>query len=109
MPEMRATAGAVDFGAAREQAIVCFGADVTFDHGLKETWPAGAGIKFGVGSEQVEIAGDTPIQPRLMIVPIGSAERPFGASFARDPVLLGRELFLPFGLGFDDFLHGHIR
>ena len=108
MPEMRATAGAMDFGAAREQAIVCFSANVTFDYGLKETRPAGAGIKFGVGSEQVEIAGDTPIQPRLMIVPVDSAERPFGAFFARDTVLLGRELFLPLGLGLDDFLHGHI-
>src|SRR5439155_1265974 len=79
------------------------------DDGLKEARPARAGIKLGVGAEQVEITGDTTIQPRLVIVPILAAERPFGAFLARNPVLLGSETFLPFGVGLDDFLDGHIR
>ncbi len=99
----------MDFGAAGEQAIVWFGADMILDDGLKEARPARAGFKLGVGTEQVEITGDTPIQPRLVIVPILAAERAFGAFHASNPVLLGREKFLPFGVGFDDFLDGHIR
>ena len=109
MPEMAAAVGTRDLDAHHAVGGIAVFIDGLGIGGREEARPAGAGIIFGVGSEQVEIAGDTPIQPRLMIVPIGSAERPFGASFARDPVLLGRELFLPFGLGFDDFLHGHIR
>ena len=61
VPEMGAAAGAMDLGAAREQAIVFFGADVIFDDRLKEARPAGAGIKLGVGTEQVKITGDAPI------------------------------------------------
>ena len=56
--EVRAAAGAMDFGAAREQAIVFLGADMILDDGLKKARPARAGFKLGVGSEQVEITAD---------------------------------------------------
>jgi len=56
--EVRAAAGAVDFGAAREQAVVFLGADVIFDDGLKKARPARAGFKLGVGTEQDEITAD---------------------------------------------------
>src|SRR2546426_4461128 len=103
MAEVGAAAGTVDLRTPREQAVVFFGADVVVNEGLKEARPARAGIKLGVGTEQVEITRDAPIQPPLVIVPVLAAERAFGAFLASDPVLLGSEQFLPFSIGFDDF------
>jgi len=106
---MRAAAGAVDFGAAREQAVVFFGADMIFDDGLKKARPPRAGIKLGFGTEQVKVTGDAPIQPGVVIVPVWATERAFGAFLASNAVLLRSEQFLPFSIGFNDFLDGHIR
>ena len=109
MTKVRAAAGTMDFGPAREQAVVFFSTDVILDGRLIKARPARAGFKFGGGTEQVEITGDTPIETGFVVVPVLAAERPFGAFLTGYAVLLRREQFLPFGVGFDDFFEGHIR
>ena len=76
--------------------------DIFLGDGLKKAWPTCAGIEFRIGCKKREPAADAGIDARFMVVEQVSTERLFGPSGAGDLILLGRELFFPFFIAFDD-------
>src|SRR5690348_9227093 len=96
---MRVALGAHHFGAFHEEAVVVGGLDRVLVRRLIEARPAGARFEFGAGIEQRLAAADADIGTGRVRVPIFAGEGALGAFLARDAVLLGRELRLPFGVG----------
>src|SRR5580658_7520937 len=74
--------------------------------GLVKARPSRAGIELRVGIEQRSAAAHAVIHPRLMIVPVRSGKGALRAGLARHMVLLGRQLLLPVGFRFANFLFG---
>ena len=104
--EVGVAAGAEGFFADHAVAGIFFGDDVFRGDGLEKAGPAGAGVKFGVGAEEREVAADAVVDPGLLAVVEGAAERALGAFAAGDGVDFAvAELFAPLGVGFDDFFH----
>ena len=104
--EVSVATGAKDFGAGHAVAAVGdLGYVITFDW-LEETRPTGAGVEFGRGTEQRQTAANTRVDAGLVVVVERPAEGRLRAISTGDLVLLGSEEMLPFGVGFNDFLHG---
>jgi hypothetical protein len=99
---MRIAARAKNLCSAHAIASVLVGGDVFAGEGLKETRPARAGIEFGVGGEQREVATDTRVNAGFFVVVKSATERRLGPFSARDLILLGRQLLLPFAIGLYD-------
>ena len=76
-----------------------------FERGV-ETWPAGAGIKFGRSIKQRLVTEHSVVNPGFMIVPVRAGKRPFCAVFASDMILFWGQLLAPVGIGFYDFWIG---
>src|SRR5580698_5645145 len=74
--------------------------------GLVKARPSRAGIELRVGIEQRSATAHAVIHPRLMIVPVRSGKGALRAGLARHMVLLGRQLLLPVGFRFANFLFG---
>jgi hypothetical protein len=107
--EMGVTPSAEHFGTAREEAVIRFRFHVGFSDGSVKARPTGAGFKFGLGAEQRHTTTNALVDTGFVIVPILPREGPFGSFFSRNSKLFRCELFLPFGVGFDNFvvLVGH--
>src|SRR5258706_5727184 len=100
--EMRRAAGAEDLGAPHPVAAVLPGDDVLGRDGLEEARPAGARVEFGLGGKKRKRAAHAGVDPVAFVVEEQAAESRFGALAARDLVLAGRQLALPFGVGLHD-------
>ena len=79
-----------------------------FDHAvlgdrLPITRPAAAAVIFGFAVEQVLPAAHASVGARLRAMRKGAGMRRFGAAATAHGILLGRQLFLPFLAGFDEF------
>src|SRR5262245_44956737 len=57
--EVSITAGAKDFRPPHSVALVLMRDDIFLGDRLEETGPAGAGIEFGVGRKEGQLAADT--------------------------------------------------
>src|SRR5580698_2083554 len=79
--------------------------DVVLGNGRPEAGPAGARIELGIRFKQRCPAAHALVSAGLMIVPVLARECRLGAFFARDCVLLGRQLFTPLFVGFLDLGH----
>ena len=71
-----------------------------------ETRPAGTAIEFLLRREQRFAAADAVVAARLCVLVVRVRVRDFGAMFARDVVLLRRQLFAPLAVGFADLWLG---
>jgi hypothetical protein len=74
-----------------------------------ETGPAGAGIEFGVGTEQFRPTADALVNALVFAIVIPAGERGLGAFLTRDLELFRREDFSPFLVFFVDLVfHGSV-
>src|SRR6185312_13928934 len=73
---------------------------------LVEARPARAGIELGRGIEHRRAAADAGIRAVIVMVPELAGEGALGAVLARHLVLLGSQLFPPFGIVFFDLVLG---
>src|SRR6185437_1962794 len=96
--EMAAAAAAMHFRARHEQAVVGRALDRARLR-IVETRPAGAALEFLLRGEQRLLAAGTIKRAGALLVIERAAARPFGAVFAHDVELLGREDLTPLRLG----------
>jgi len=104
--EVGVAAGAQHLNAIHAVAVVGDCGDVVGVNRLEETRPAGAGVKLGSGTEQRQATTDARVDTGLVVVVKCPAEGRLGPFAAGDCILFRGEKFAPFGVGFDDFLHG---
>lgn len=104
MPEVATAATATHFDAGHTIARVRQFFDVFRFDRLVIAGPAGARFKFSLRREERQFAGSAYISSLFVVVVVFPRERPFGALFAQNLELFGGEQFLPFGVGFMDFL-----
>src|ERR1700722_19737676 len=102
--EMTVTAGANHFVSLHPGGAISARRYVFFGDRFPKARPARAGFEFRLGIEENRVATDAMVQAVVMIAGILAGEGPFGACMARDFELLRRQLLLPFGVGFDNFL-----
>lgn len=104
MPEVPAAATAADFDA--HHAITGVGQffDIFGFDRLVITWPAGARIEFRLRRKERQLAGGAHIGALLMVVVVLAGKSLLGTLFAQNLELCGSQYFLPFGIGFMDFL-----
>ncbi len=103
MAQVCAATDAFDFRPSHAVAVIGFGEDVLLGDGLKETGPAGAGIKLCLGCEQRQVATNAVINTRFVLVVKRAAECGFRALIARDMKHFGLQEFGPFRVGLDHF------
>src|SRR5579863_6315428 len=87
VPQMSVAAAAEDLGARHSMALVVFHFDVLRGNRLKKAWPAGAGVKFGVGTEEWLAATDARISSFVFRFFVFAGEGRFGSLLARDEIL----------------------
>lgn len=102
MAEVAATAGAEDLGAFHAEGGVGVLEDILFGKGTEEARPASARVELGIGGKERESASCAEIDAVLVIIEEVTAEGRLCSLGAKDAVGGGAELFLPFGIGFDD-------
>lgn len=100
MAEVGAVHLHVDLGADHAVAGVGVLADEGGFDGFSETRPAGAAVEFVFAVEERGVAADGEIDAVFLVIMVFVLERRFGALFAGDLELEGREEFLPLGVGF---------
>src|SRR5690242_17703190 len=92
MAEMRIGGLRAHFRSRHAGGVVRFFQNLALIDRTGETWPAGAGIEFVERTEQRTSGNHVDVNARAMIVPVGVAERRFGAALLRDVELIGVEL-----------------
>lgn len=103
MSEVCAASAAEDFGALHAVgSVVSFG-DGLWGDGLVVAGPSAAGFVFGVGIEEVLLAGDALVGAVFFVVVEFAGEGRFGAAAANDAVGFWAEFFFPLFFGFLDF------
>ena len=108
VPQVGATFRADDFVAHHAMARIQRGPHAFFVCGIKEAWPAAAGVKLCLRGKQFRPAANAAVHPVRLVIPVLAAERHFGAFLARDAKLLGRKLLAPLVVGFMDIVrHGY--
>ena len=75
--------------------MIAFGTQGVLGKGLPETGPARAGIKLGVGTEQLAAAAHTSVGSILLTIPILAGKGGFSTFVATDLELLRGELLMP--------------
>jgi hypothetical protein len=106
--KMCIAAAAEYFHSLHRMAPVFFLPDIFPRKRRIKAGPSGSRIILGVGAEQCVAAADTSIYPLLMVIPV-LARKGFFCSFqARNPELLGTQLFFPFHLRFDNFFRHNV-
>ena len=90
-------------GAGREPRPVRLGFHRVIAEWLIEAWPARPGIELVIGFEQRMAATDAVIGSGILAPVIFAGERPVGAVFAGDVLLLVGQLRTPFFIGFRNF------
>ena len=106
MAEVGIAERARDGGAAHADAVVGGVMDILFGDWLPEAWPAGARVKFGLGTEERDVAADTTVNTVGVLFVGGAGVGAFSAGAAGDFIGDGGELLLPFLIGLDDALFG---
>jgi hypothetical protein len=104
MPEVCSAFTAHDFSPAHAVGVVCFGFDILFGDWLVKAGPAGSGLIFGIGVEQLVAACGALIYAGLFGLVILAREwtfRPFHSAHLK---LLGRQLLFPFLVGLLNFV-----
>lgn len=106
MTQMAATAPAYDLGANHPVAPIfpdlhCLGHRRRVERG-----PTRSGVELRLGVKEHGVAAGTPVGPVVMVVDVLAGERPLGAGFAKDGVLLGAQPFLPLLVGGGDVGYG---
>ena len=76
-------------------AAIFLGGDGSRADPLPETRPAGAGIEFGVGTEQGDVTADAVIHTAILEIPVSASEGPFRASPASHLELFRSQLLTP--------------
>src|SRR5688572_32778208 len=94
-----------DFGAPHHEAMVVLGGDVFFRHRRPEARPAGAGVKLGIGAEQLVAAAGAAVHAFVVMVPILAGKSALGALLPADLKLLVGQLLAPLLFGFFYFFH----
>src|SRR5581483_6316947 len=74
MAQVRIALGTQHLGALHEETVVGLGAHIFCHRGRGEAWPSSAGIEFLAGAEEFGAAAHTPVDSRLMVVPIAAGE-----------------------------------
>ncbi len=95
MAKMSAAVFAGDFDAAHAMRVVFMEFDIFFVGRLVETWPAGAGVEFGIGGEEFVSAGDAGVHAFVFGVNIFSSKWRFRPFLSQNSVLLRGEFFVP--------------
>src|SRR5260370_24649922 len=108
MAQMRLATGAAHFCPCHSVRAIRMLGDHAFGHRLVKARPAGAGVKLGVLAEQRLSAAHAGVHPPVFGLVIFPSEGRLRSRLAGDLILLGRELLLPLGFGFLDFL-SHVR
>src|SRR5579863_9601042 len=93
-------------GTEHAMTDILFFDDMILGDRLPIARPAAAAVVFGRALEQFLAAAGAHISAGLPGMGVLAGEGRFGAVLAAHLILLGRELFLPFGVGFLDFV-GH--
>ena len=89
-----------DFNTAHAVTVIGGGLDGVPVHGRVETRPAGAGIEFGVGTEEFIAATSAAVNARVFTIMIFTGEGALGAFLPADGILFRRQFFFPFLVGF---------
>src|SRR5436305_14142827 len=98
-------AGTANFGPPHAIGSIAMLFHSPFLERLIETWPASAGLKLRLRTEQRLPAGGTSVRSRIFRFVILAAKRRLGASLAPHLILLGGQFSLPFFFGFLAFVH----
>ena len=108
MPQVRVAAAALYLGSGHAVAGVRFGLDGGLIRGRVEARPPGAGVVFGIGLKQRLPAAYALVHARRLGIRIFSRKGRFRALLPGHIILIRRELLLPSGFIFADFLvHGY--
>jgi len=102
MAEMAAATGAENLGTGHAEAAVAKFGDVFLRVGLEEAGPAGARIELRPGGEEREATSGAEVDSLFVVIEEVAAKGWFGSLGPEDAVGRGAELFLPFGVGFDN-------
>jgi len=109
MPQVGLASGAKNLLPLHPVTMVRPCHDIFPGHRLKKTRPARAGIKFRLRCKQRQAATDAIIDPRFMLIVKCAAKRRLRPFVPRDAILLRRQCFRPFRVGFDNFRSGDQR
>src|ERR1700730_11844610 len=82
-----------DFGADHEMAPIPVLDDVAVIDRLGEARPAGAAVELVDGREQRLARDDVDVKTGLVVIPVLTRERRFGAALLSYLLLLGRQCF----------------
>ncbi len=91
---MAAAAGAVVFGARKDELEIPLGLDVALD-GCVETRPPGAAVELRLGAEQFQSATGADVSPLAVLLVQRAGKRPLRSFPAQNLVLLRRQHFSP--------------
>lgn len=108
MPEMSIAIPAQQFDPGHAEAVIRTLYDIGFFQFRVKTGPATTGVEFAAGIEQGMPAAYAVIMPLFPAPLVFTAERRLRSSLPRNPVLLRRQLFLPFPVGLAYFCHASI-
>src|SRR5438445_11992141 len=92
MAQVSLTAAADHFVPAHKERVILLGFDGLFGNRLPIAGPTGAGIKFGIRTEQLLSAAHALIRTLVMVVPISTREGALGCFLAGDTKLLSGQL-----------------
>ena len=90
VPEMTAATAAGHLRSNHPVAAVLVLDDLPFGGRLGEAGPAGARVELRVRDEQLRAAAGASVDPRPLLVPVGTREGALRALLPQDVVLLGR-------------------
>ena len=93
--EMGIAASTENLPAHHSMASIFLGCDGSRADPLPETWPAGAGVEFAVGTEQRNVTTDAVVHPAVLEIPVSAGKGPFRASLACHLELFRSQLLTP--------------
>ena len=107
VPEVSPTGGTVYFDPVHAQAVVVRRLHVRRIDRCVKARPAGAGVVLRLRREERQSAPGTPVNARLLMIPVCAGEGRLGAMLPQNAVLLRRQQSPPFSFGARDLLNGH--
>ena len=95
MAQVGTAIGAADFSAHHAVAGILVGADGVWVDPLPKAGPARAGIKLGVGAEELSAAANAAVHAITFVIPVGPSKSAFSPAFACDAELFGSQFGAP--------------
>ena len=95
MAEVCIAACTADLRTHHAMGHITVGGDGITGRTIPEAGPTGAGIKFGVGVEQISSAADALVGPFALVVPVDACKSTFSAAFSGHLELFWTELLAP--------------